>query len=60
LATLNFGVLPYVLEQVQQQQGFATIVGLGLLETHKISLSLKTPVLKLERHRNHHALKISS
>ncbi|MFC1720050.1 hypothetical protein ACFL00_02800 [Pseudomonadota bacterium] len=44
---LDFGVLPYVIEQAHHEQGFTTIVGLGLLNEYKISISLKVPRMRL-------------
>lgn len=44
---LDFGVLPPVIEHLHQQRGMTTIIGLGLLNTFGIALSLKKAMMTL-------------
>jgi len=44
---IPFGVLPEAIEQIHIQQGFPTIIGLGLLKSFSISLGHREGLMKL-------------
>jgi len=45
---VSFGVLPKEIENIHSNNGCPTIIGLGLLKNHKITLGLREGLMKLE------------